>query len=57
MVTELGCAGGHGGVVAVDHSGAVALAFNGPGMYRGRIEADGVALTAIYREELRPAAT
>jgi beta-aspartyl-peptidase (threonine type) len=57
MVAELGCIGGHGGVVAVDHAGAVALPFNGPSMYRGRIGADGVALTAIYREELRSAAT
>jgi beta-aspartyl-peptidase (threonine type) len=56
-VAELGCIGGHGGVVAVDHAGAVALPFTGPGMYRGRIGTDGVALTAIYREELRSAAT
>ncbi|MGH6837946.1 MAG: isoaspartyl peptidase/L-asparaginase family protein [Methylocella sp.] len=54
VVVDLGCVGGRGGIIAVDRAGAVALPFNCPGMYRGTIRADGVALTALYQEELRP---
>jgi L-asparaginase / beta-aspartyl-peptidase len=54
VVAELGCIGGRGGVIAVDHTGSVALPFNCPGMYRGTIRAGGAALTALYQEELRP---
>jgi L-asparaginase / beta-aspartyl-peptidase len=53
VVTEIGAHGGKGGVIAVDPTGAVALPFNTEGMYRGKIGPDGVALTAIYAEELR----
>jgi L-asparaginase / beta-aspartyl-peptidase len=53
VVAELGVAGGSGGLIAVDASGAVALPFNCAGMYRGRIGADGVAWTGIYREPLK----
>lgn len=54
VVVDLGCIGGRGGIIAVDRTGAVALPFNSPGMYRGTIRADGVALTAIYQEEPCP---
>jgi beta-aspartyl-peptidase (threonine type) len=54
VVVELGRIGGRGGIIAVDRAGAVALPFNCPGMYRGMIRADGIALTALYQEELRP---
>jgi beta-aspartyl-peptidase (threonine type) len=57
VVAELAQIGGEGGVIALDHAGAVAMPFNGQGMYRGCIRADGVALTAIYREDLHLAAT
>ncbi len=40
------------GLIAVDAAGDVALPFNGAGMYRGRIGADGIAWTGIYREPL-----
>ena len=50
VVAELGALGGSGGLIAVDAAGNVALPFNCDGMYRGRIGADGRALTAIYRE-------
>jgi L-asparaginase / beta-aspartyl-peptidase len=48
VIAELGRAGGEGGVVAVDASGAVAMPFNSEGMYRGEIGPDGVARTEIY---------
>ncbi len=53
VVAELETVGGDGGLVAVDAAGNVALPFNATGMYRGRIGADGVAWTGIYREDLR----
>jgi beta-aspartyl-peptidase (threonine type) len=53
VVSELGVRGGSGGLIAVDATGEVALPFNCAGMYRGRIGADGVALTGIYREPLK----
>jgi len=52
VVAELEAVGGSGGLIAVDAAGNVALPFNSAGMYRGRIGADGVAWTGIYREEL-----
>jgi beta-aspartyl-peptidase (threonine type) len=52
VVAELETVGGSGGLIAVDGAGNVALPFNSAGMYRGRIGADGVAWTGIYREEL-----
>jgi isoaspartyl peptidase/L-asparaginase-like protein (Ntn-hydrolase superfamily) len=52
VVAELATVGGDGGLIAVDAAGNVALPFNSSGMYRGRIGPDGVAWTAIYREEL-----
>lgn len=54
VVADLGSIGGQGGIIAVDRTGAVTLPFNTPGMYRGTIRADGVARTAIYREEPCP---
>ncbi len=53
VVAELATAGGGGGLVAVDAAGNVVLPFNTSGMYRGRIGADGVAWTGIYREALQ----
>jgi isoaspartyl peptidase/L-asparaginase-like protein (Ntn-hydrolase superfamily) len=53
VVAELGARGGSGGLVAVDAAGNCALPFNSAGMYRGRIGADGVPWTGIYREALR----
>ncbi|MBV9741770.1 MAG: isoaspartyl peptidase/L-asparaginase [Hyphomicrobiales bacterium] len=52
VVAELGIQGGSGGLVAIDAAGEVVLPFNCAGMYRGRIGADGIAWTGIYREPL-----
>jgi beta-aspartyl-peptidase (threonine type) len=43
--------GGDGGIIAVDPSGAIALTFNTPGMYRASIDTDGKLTVAIYRDE------
>jgi beta-aspartyl-peptidase (threonine type) len=48
VITALATAGGSGGLVAVDHDGAIALPFSSPGMYRGYVRSDGVAHTAIF---------
>ena len=53
VVSELGAQGGSGGLIGVDAIGEVALPFNCAGMYRGRIGADGIAWTGIYREPLK----
>jgi L-asparaginase / beta-aspartyl-peptidase len=53
VIDELTAAGGSGGVVAVDHAGAVAMPFSTAGMYRGYVR-DGMAIhTAIYDEPHR----
>ncbi len=53
VVEELGRIGGSGGLIAIDRTGQVSLPFNCAGMYRGWIDADGVAWTAIHREAPR----
>ncbi len=40
--------GGEGGLIAVDHSGNVALPFNSEGMYRAWLTSDGTPHVAIY---------
>jgi L-asparaginase / beta-aspartyl-peptidase len=42
--------GGKGGVVAVDRSGNITLAFNTNGMYRGSVREGEAAYVGIYRE-------
>jgi L-asparaginase / beta-aspartyl-peptidase len=50
VVDEMAAGGGLGGVVAVDHSGALALPFSTAGMYRGYVR-DGIPIhTAIFDE-------
>ena len=53
IIAALQAMGGSGGLIAVDGAGNVALPFSSAGMYRGVVGADGVARTAIWREELR----
>ena len=53
VVRSLGEIGGSGGLVAVDHDGAVTLPFNCSGMYRGYVTAEGILHTAIYDEPFR----
>lgn len=42
--------GGQGGLIAIDHSGQIAMPFNTSGMYRGTIGTDGKPLVLIYRD-------
>jgi len=42
--------GGQGGVIAVDATGNVKIAFNTEGMYRGVVRSDGVQVVHIYKE-------
>lgn len=42
--------GGTGGIVAIDHTGEVALEFNTAGMYRAHMNKDGVLTLKIYKE-------
>jgi isoaspartyl peptidase/L-asparaginase-like protein (Ntn-hydrolase superfamily) len=53
VVEELAAKGGSGGLVAIDHNGAISLPFNCAGMYRGYVESDGIIYTAIYDEPCR----
>jgi len=53
VVAGLAELGGSGGLIAVDSVGNIALPFNSQGMYRGVIEADGQARTAIWRQALQ----
>ena len=43
--------GGSGGLIAIDQSGKVELAFNSPGMYRGWVDDSGMVRVAIYGDE------
>jgi beta-aspartyl-peptidase (threonine type) len=53
VIAQITAAGGSGGLVAVDHNGAIALPFSTPGMYRGFVRSDGIAHTAIFDEAYR----
>jgi beta-aspartyl-peptidase (threonine type) len=53
VIAQLSAAGGSGGLVAVDHNGAIALPFGTPGMYRGFVRGDGISHTAIFDEAYR----
>jgi L-asparaginase / beta-aspartyl-peptidase len=50
VIDGLAAIGGSGGVVAVDHSGALALPFSTAGMYRGYVREGEPIRTAIYDE-------
>ena len=50
VIDGLAAIGGSGGVVAVDHSGALALPFSTAGMYRGYVLEGEPICTAIYDE-------
>jgi beta-aspartyl-peptidase (threonine type) len=50
VIDGLAAVGGSGGVVAVDHSGALALPFSTAGMYRGYVREGEPIRTAIYDE-------
>ncbi|KAF7327605.1 hypothetical protein MKEN_00339700 [Mycena kentingensis (nom. inval.)] len=51
-VEELRDNGGIGGVIALDNSGNIVFALNCPGMYRGKIEEDGVSKVAIFDDDV-----
>lgn len=46
---KVGKLGGTGGLIALDKEGNVAMPFNTSGMYRGRIDADGIVSIEIYQ--------
>lgn len=48
---ELPTVGGDGGLIAVDALGNVWLGFNTEGMYRGWVEAGGVPVVGVYRDD------
>ena len=50
VVDALAAAGGSGGVIAVDRTGALGLPFSTAGMYRGYVRDGGSLRTAIYDE-------
>jgi L-asparaginase / beta-aspartyl-peptidase len=47
---ELAAIGGTGGFIAIDHTGAIVLPFNTPGMYRGLARAGRLSV-AIFGDE------
>ncbi len=50
VIQELGSAGGSGGLIAIDSSGAIALPMNTSGMYRGWVDAKGEIHVAVFRD-------
>ena len=48
VLADLGAAGGSGGLIAVDHAGAISLPFNCDGMYRGWSREGEGRGTAVY---------
>ncbi|WP_299309756.1 isoaspartyl peptidase/L-asparaginase family protein [uncultured Croceicoccus sp.] len=51
VLAELGAKGGNGGVIYAGADGATGFAFNTPGMYRARADAEGMRETAIFADE------
>lgn len=51
VIAEVGDLGGTGGVIVLDSEGAAAYALNTEGMYRGRADASGTSVVAIYGDE------
>lgn len=50
VLEELTDLGGLGGVIAIDAEGNVAMSFNTPGMYRGRVDRDGNVTVSVFRD-------
>ena len=53
VLAEVRALGGTGGVIVVTPDGTPHWGFNTPGMYRGRVSAEGEPLVAIYGDEER----
>ena len=51
VIAEVGALGGDGGVIVASPGKAPVLAFNTPGMYRGRADSEGTREIAIFKEE------
>ncbi|WP_300603261.1 isoaspartyl peptidase/L-asparaginase family protein [Niabella sp.] len=49
VITEIGKMGGDGGIIGLDKSGQVAMAFNTSGMYRGTVDENGNISIHIYK--------
>lgn len=50
VIDEIGKMGGDGGIIGLDTSGNVAVAFNTSGMYRGTIDENGKVTIYIYKK-------
>lgn len=50
VMDEIGNLGGDGGLIALDHEGRIAAAFNTSGMYRGMVDEEGNITVAIFKE-------
>lgn len=51
VARDIPALGGDGGVIAVDGAGNIAMPYSSAGMYRGRINADGRRVVAIWAED------
>ncbi|MBX3727473.1 MAG: isoaspartyl peptidase/L-asparaginase [Xanthomonadales bacterium] len=51
VAEDIPALGGDGGVIAVDGTGNIAMPYSSAGMYRGRIDADGRRMVAIWAED------
>lgn len=51
VIAEVGALGGDGGVIVVGPDGAPVFSMNTPGMFRGRVSADGPGQVAIFADE------
>lgn len=49
VIAEIGEMGGDGGIIGLDRSGKVAMAFNTSGMYRGTVDENGNISVYIYK--------
>ena len=50
VIEKVGKLGGKGGLIAIDKGGNIAMSFNTPGMYRGRVATDGQPVIEIYKD-------
>ena len=47
MLAEVAALGGEGGCIAIDKEGNISMPFNTSGMYRGWVDEEGVAHSAV----------
>lgn len=49
VIEKIGEMGGHGGIIAIDKNGHIAMPFNTKGMYRGAVTKDGTIEVYMYK--------